>query len=186
MHLNFFVGSLIGGVALGPATLPAVAFDTRQVPTSRGNVPLYVPSTIGPGTSLPLVVSLHGYTGNGTEHENYFNLRSQVDGQQFMLCVPEGTQNFSGDRFWNATDVCCGFGGAFSVKMADISSAILDEKLDNIEATGVNTVIAADTGCIYQMQGGLRRRGSDVQVVHIAEILAKSISGPAQTGTRAR
>jgi len=83
-------------------------------------------------------------------------------------------------------DVCCGFGGAFSVKMADISSAILDEKLDNIEATGVNTVIAADTGCIYQMQGGLRRRGSDVQVVHIAEILAKSISGPAQTGTRAR
>ena len=72
-------------------------------------------------------------------------------------------------------DVCCGFGGAFSVKMPDISSAILDEKLDNIEATGANTVIAADTGCIYQMQGGLRRRGASVQVVHIAEILAKSI-----------
>ena len=75
-------------------------------------------------------------------------------------------------------DVCCGFGGAFSVKMPDISSAILDEKLDNIEATGANTVVAADTGCIYQMQGGLRRRGSQIQVVHIAEILAKSISGP--------
>jgi L-lactate dehydrogenase complex protein LldE len=72
-------------------------------------------------------------------------------------------------------DVCCGFGGAFSVKMPDISSAILDEKLDNIEATGSNTVIAADTGCIYQMQGGLRRRESSVQVVHIAEVLAKSI-----------
>ncbi len=75
-------------------------------------------------------------------------------------------------------DVCCGFGGAFSVKMADISSAILDEKLDNIEATGANTVVAADTGCIYQMQGGLRRRGSPVQVVHIAEILAKSLVRP--------
>ncbi len=72
-------------------------------------------------------------------------------------------------------DVCCGFGGAFSVKMPDISSAILDEKLDYIEATGANTVVAADTGCIYQMQGGLRRRGSSVRVVHIAEILAKSI-----------
>ena len=72
-------------------------------------------------------------------------------------------------------DVCCGFGGAFSVKMPDISSAILDEKLDFIEATGSNTVVAADTGCIYQMQGGLRRRGSGVQVVHIAEILSKSI-----------
>jgi L-lactate dehydrogenase complex protein LldE len=76
-------------------------------------------------------------------------------------------------------DVCCGFGGAFSVKMADISSAILDEKLDNIEATGTNTVIAADTGCVYQMQGGLRRRGSSVQVVHIAEVLAKSIANGA-------
>ncbi len=81
-------------------------------------------------------------------------------------------------------DVCCGFGGAFSVKMPDISSAILNEKLDNIEATGANNVIAADTGCIYQMQGGLRRRGSKVQVVHIAEILAKSISRTAQMGIR--
>jgi L-lactate dehydrogenase complex protein LldE len=81
-------------------------------------------------------------------------------------------------------DVCCGFGGAFSVKMPDISSAILNEKLDNIEATGANNVIAADTGCIVQMQGGLRRRGSKVQVVHIAEILAKSISRTVQTGIR--
>jgi len=72
-------------------------------------------------------------------------------------------------------DVCCGFGGAFSVKMPDISSAILNEKLDNIEANGSNIVIAADTGCVYQMQGGLRRRGSSVQVVHIAEVLAESI-----------
>jgi len=80
-------------------------------------------------------------------------------------------------------DVCCGFGGAFSVKMPDISSAILDEKLDYIEATGSDTVVAADTGCIYQMQGGLRRRGSDVKVVHIAEILAKSIRNASSAGT---
>ncbi len=72
-------------------------------------------------------------------------------------------------------DVCCGFGGAFSVKMPDISSAILDEKLDNIETNGSNMVIAADIGCVYQMQGGLRRRGSAVEVVHIAEVLAQSI-----------
>jgi L-lactate dehydrogenase complex protein LldE len=80
-------------------------------------------------------------------------------------------------------DVCCGFGGAFSVKMPDISSAILDEKIDYIEATQAKTVIAADTGCVYQMQGGLRRRGSDVQVVHIAEVLAKSIKNVSRVGT---
>jgi len=78
-------------------------------------------------------------------------------------------------------DVCCGFGGAFAVKMPDISTAILDEKLDFIEATESDTVIAADTGCVYQMQGGLRRRGSPVQVVHIAEVLAKSIKNARST-----
>ncbi len=68
-------------------------------------------------------------------------------------------------------EVCCGFGGMFSVKMSDISTAMLDEKLDNVLATGASTLIAGDTGCIMHMQGGLRRRGSDVQVVHIAELL---------------
>ena len=68
-------------------------------------------------------------------------------------------------------EVCCGFGGAFSVKMSDVSTAMLNEKLDNVLATGASTLIAGDTGCIMHMQGGLRRRGEDVQVVHIAELL---------------
>ena len=68
-------------------------------------------------------------------------------------------------------EVCCGFGGAFSVKMSDVSTAMLNEKLDNVVATGASTLIAGDTGCIMHMQGGLRRRGSNVQVVHIAELL---------------
>ena len=68
-------------------------------------------------------------------------------------------------------EVCCGFGGAFSVKMSDVSTAMLDEKLDNVLATGASTLIAGDTGCIMHMQGGLRRRGSNVQVVHIVELL---------------
>ncbi len=75
-------------------------------------------------------------------------------------------------------EVCCGFGGAFSVKMSDVSTAMLNEKLDNVQATGASTLIAGDTGCIMHMQGGLRRRGSDVQVVHVAEMLdAKSDRG---------
>ena len=75
----------------------------------------------------------------------------------------------------NRADVCCGFGGAFSVKMPDISSAILEEKLDNIEATKANRVVAGDIGCIYQIEGGLRRRGSTTRVLHLAEILSESI-----------
>ena len=73
------------------------------------------------------------------------------------------------------SEVCCGFGGAFSVKMPDISTAMLNEKLDNVQKTGASRLIAGDTGCIMHMEGGLRRRGSSVQVLHIAELLADSV-----------
>ena len=74
-------------------------------------------------------------------------------------------------------DVCCGFGGAFSVKMSEISTAMLEEKIDYVKRSQANTVIAGDTGCIMHMQGGLRRAGIDVQVVHIAEVLAGRMLG---------
>jgi L-lactate dehydrogenase complex protein LldE len=72
------------------------------------------------------------------------------------------------------SEVCCGFGGAFSVKMPDISTAMLDEKLDNVEATGADLLVAGDTGCIMHMEGGLRRRGSHITVLHTAELLSQS------------
>lgn len=73
-------------------------------------------------------------------------------------------------------EVCCGFGGTFAVKFSDISTAMLDEKLDNAAATGAATIVAGDTGCIMHMEGGLRRRGSVQRVRHIAEILDEATS----------
>ena len=73
-------------------------------------------------------------------------------------------------------DVCCGFGGTFAVKMADISSAMLDEKLDNVEATGAKTLVAGDAGCIMHMAGGLRRRGSAIRVAHLVQFLDESMA----------
>jgi L-lactate dehydrogenase complex protein LldE len=66
---------------------------------------------------------------------------------------------------------CCGFGGLFAVKMSDISQAIMARKLDNIESTGAETVVGTDVSCLMHIAGGLRRRGSKVQVKHLAEIL---------------
>jgi len=83
--------------------------ETEQIPTDRGTVPLYLPTDLDPGVDIPLVISLHGYTGNGNQHENYFNLRSRIDEDRFMLCVPNGTTDGQGSRFWNATDFCCDF-----------------------------------------------------------------------------
>jgi L-lactate dehydrogenase complex protein LldE len=69
-------------------------------------------------------------------------------------------------------DVCCGFGGLFSVKLPDVSSAMLARKLDTIQASGADTVVVTDVSCAMHMAGGLRRRGSPVAVRHIADVLA--------------
>ena len=67
---------------------------------------------------------------------------------------------------------CCGFGGTFAVKNADVSAAMLDEKLAAIEASGADGVCACDSSCLMHIGGGLRRRGSRVRPLHLAEILA--------------
>lgn len=67
---------------------------------------------------------------------------------------------------------CCGFGGLFAVEMPSVSAAIMDEKLDRVEASGADTLIGSDISCLIHLQGGLRRRGSDIEVRHIAEMLA--------------
>lgn len=67
---------------------------------------------------------------------------------------------------------CCGFGGAFSVKNADVSAAMLAEKMSAIEATGAQICAATDNSCLMHIGGGLSRRNAPVRCVHIAEILA--------------
>lgn len=67
---------------------------------------------------------------------------------------------------------CCGFGGTFSVKHTDISTAILDRKLDEIEHLDVKAVVSGDVSCLMQIDGRLRRRGSTVRTMHLAELLA--------------
>jgi L-lactate dehydrogenase complex protein LldE len=70
------------------------------------------------------------------------------------------------------SDRCCGFGGAFAVKYPDISTAMLEEKVKNIMASGADTVVGCDVGCLMNIQGMLSRRESDIQTLHIAQLLA--------------
>ena len=69
------------------------------------------------------------------------------------------------------SDECCGFGGSFSVRLPEVSTAILDKKLRSIEATGADCVVTCDAGCLMQVSGGLGRRGSRVRAMHLAELL---------------
>jgi L-lactate dehydrogenase complex protein LldE len=69
-------------------------------------------------------------------------------------------------------EACCGFGGTFSVKYPEISLAILDQKIEAIETSGVQAVVASDASCLMQIGGRLSRTGSKVKVMHLAELLA--------------
>ena len=97
------------GLALGSMTCASQGESVETIATDRGLVNLYLPDSIEQNEDLPLVISLHGYTSNSTEHENYFRLRNEIEEMNFMLCTPNGTQNFLGANFWNATDACCNF-----------------------------------------------------------------------------
>jgi len=67
---------------------------------------------------------------------------------------------------------CCGFGGTFAVKNADVSVAMLAEKNGEIAKTEAEVVTALDNSCLMQIYGGLHRQGSAVRTMHLAEILA--------------
>jgi L-lactate dehydrogenase complex protein LldE len=71
-------------------------------------------------------------------------------------------------------DECCGFGGVFSVEHPQISAAMLERKIANIESTGASTVVVCDAGCLMHINGGLHRQGKKPSVVHIAEVLANA------------
>jgi len=69
-------------------------------------------------------------------------------------------------------DECCGFGGTFAVKNADVSTAMLADKMQNVLATRAEVCTAGDSSCLMHIGGGLSRLRTGVRAVHLAEILA--------------
>jgi L-lactate dehydrogenase complex protein LldE len=71
---------------------------------------------------------------------------------------------------------CCGFGGTFSVKQADISGAMVKDKTDALRATGASRVISQDCGCLMNIGGALEHQGGGPATQHIAEFLLERTS----------
>jgi L-lactate dehydrogenase complex protein LldE len=88
-----------------------------------------------------------------------------LEGQADTLLEDVTRAPLDGDRD------CCGFGGLFAIEMPAVSTAIMDRKLNSIEASGADTLVGGDVSCLLHLAGGLRRRGSGVVVKHIAELL---------------
>jgi L-lactate dehydrogenase complex protein LldE len=73
-------------------------------------------------------------------------------------------------------DACCGFGGTFAVKNADVSAAMLTDKLQHVLDTEAEVCTALDSSCLMHIGGGLRRLQTGVRATHLAEILATTES----------
>jgi L-lactate dehydrogenase complex protein LldE len=71
-------------------------------------------------------------------------------------------------------DACCGFGGLFSIKYPHISGGILQEKIDCINKSGADIIVASDAGCLMHIAGGLSRQSARAKTMHIAELLARN------------
>jgi L-lactate dehydrogenase complex protein LldE len=79
-------------------------------------------------------------------------------------------------------DVCCGFGGAFSIKYPDISNAIVSQKAERALEAKADVLTGGDLGCLMNIAGKLAREGKPMDVRHVAEVLAGDLSEPGLCG----
>lgn len=107
------------------------------------------------GCSVAYHYSCHGLRGLG------------LDATADALLEGVDRVELDGDR------ECCGFGGLFSIEMPAVSAAIMDDKLDRVIASGADVLVGSDISCLMHLEGGLRRRGTKIEVKHIAELIGK-------------
>ena len=154
-------GSCAGHVR---AHLPDLAPDAVEVAARTFELSQYLVERLG-------VVDVgSSYAGSLTYHPTCHSLRVLRVGdapERLLRAVPGATLA----ELPRATE-CCGFGGMFAVKNAAVSTAMLADKIESIEASGAEAVCACDASCLLHIGGGLERRGSAVRAVHLAEVLA--------------
>jgi L-lactate dehydrogenase complex protein LldE len=116
------------------------------------------------------------YEGTVTYHDSCSGLRGLgIKGQpRTLLGGVAGLQV----KEMQDSEVCCGFGGTFCVKYPEISEKLVDDKVRNILATGADTLIGGDLGCLMNIAGRLKRIHAPVKVYHTAEVLAGFADGP--------
>jgi len=146
------------------ATDPEYAEKARELASRTFELSQFLVDVLGitdtgarTGSQLAYHASCHGLRGLGVIDAPLQLLRSAAGERCAEL--PDGR-------------TCCGFGGLFAIKMPHISSAMLQSKLDAIQASGAEAVVATDVSCLMHMGGGLRRRTKAVRMLHIAEVLA--------------
>lgn len=76
----------------------------------------------------------------------------------------------------DSSERCCGFGGTFSGRYPDVSVAMADAKIDDLEAAKIDVLVSSDPGCLMQLAGRMSRQGTPVRAVHLATLLAEALA----------
>jgi len=116
-----------------------------------------------------------GYPGAVTYHDSCSGLRELGIKSQPRALLAEVRDL----RLQEMTDTetCCGFGGSFCVKFPRISERMVADKTRAVQASGAETLLGGDLGCLLNMAGYLKRSGSHIRVYHAAEVLADMTAG---------
>lgn len=126
------------------------------------------------------MVKVLGVTDVGARFPHRVTYHPSCHGSRLLGVQDEPRQLLAGIRDIDLVDLpyaadCCGFGGTFAVKMADISSAMVAEKAGHVAATQAHVLVSTDMGCLMNIGGRLRHEGSPIRVMHIAELLHEGI-----------
>ena len=110
-----------------------------------------------------------GHSGSATYHPSCHLLREMEvrDQPTKLLSSVAGLEL----KDLPQAEVCCGFGGTFAIKYPHISEEMLTDKINSVHASGAETLVSCDMGCLMHIEGGLSRRGSPVRVRHLAQML---------------
>lgn len=105
-----------------------------------------------------------------TYHDSCHALRELgiKKGPRQLLSKVEGLEL----REMPVAEECCGFGGTFSVKFAELSGAMANTKIESIKQTGADLVVSIDSSCLMQLEGTMRKQGLPISTMHLAEVLA--------------
>ena len=116
------------------------------------------------------------YDGLCTYHDSCSSLREMKvkEAPRTLLGSVQG----AGLAELSTPEVCCGFGGAFCVKYPDISNHMVSDKVRDVTATGADTLLAGDMGCLLNIAGKLSRENRAVRCYHVAEVLAGVAAPP--------
>ena len=147
---------LVGDDADYGAKATRVAERTRELTSFLVEDLGFTPADVAGGHTATYHASCHGLRGLGIKQQP----------KRLLDDVGVTRVELTGE------DECCGFGGLFSIKSPEVSVAMMETKIAQIEASGADTVVGVDVSCLMHIGGGLKRRGSPIRTRHIAEILA--------------